>query len=90
MGEQRIIFGDHARWATRRRGLDPDVVLGVVDQPEQIVAAEQGRAVCQSRLPRSSGEKEYLLRVVVERTGDQTVIVTAYRTSRIAKYWRPG
>ncbi len=32
--------------------------------------------------------KEYLLRVLFERHGETVVIVTAYKTSKVGKYWR--
>lgn len=32
--------------------------------------------------------KQYLLRVVVNDVVDPAVVVTVYRTSKIAKYWR--
>jgi hypothetical protein len=34
------------------------------------------------------GGKTYLLRVMVNETVDPAVVVTAYRTSKIKKYWR--
>jgi len=40
----------------------------------------------QSRIPLAG--KTYLLRVFVDIDRDPAEIVTAYRTSRIAKYWR--
>ena len=42
-----------------------------------------GRAV---RGP-TGGEEPYLVRVVVDLFEDEELIVTAYRTSRIEKYW---
>jgi hypothetical protein len=32
--------------------------------------------------------KQYLLRVMVNESGDPLVVVTVYRTNKIAKYWR--
>jgi hypothetical protein len=34
------------------------------------------------------GAKRYLLRVMVNETVNPPVVVTAYRTSKITKYWR--
>jgi len=34
------------------------------------------------------GGKQYLLRVMVNESVDPPVVVTAYRTNKIAKYWR--
>ena len=34
------------------------------------------------------GEKQYLLRVMVNDSVDLPIVVTVYRTNKIAKYWR--
>ena len=34
------------------------------------------------------GGKQYLLRVMVNESVDPRVVVTVYRTNKIAKYWR--
>jgi len=33
-------------------------------------------------------DREYLLRVIFEKVGDSVVVVTAYKTSKVEKYWR--
>jgi hypothetical protein len=45
-----------------------------------------GRWIHQSRLPFEDG-KMYLLRVVVAEDEQPPAIITAYRTSKIEKYW---
>lgn len=32
--------------------------------------------------------KTYLVRAIVDLIGEELVVVTAYRTSKIEKYWR--
>jgi len=64
-----------------------DVVEEVLRNPQQVVPAQGGLMARQSRV-RLEG-KQYLVRVVVTEQPDVTVVVTVYRTSRIAKYWRP-
>lgn len=34
------------------------------------------------------GGKQYLLRVMVNESVDLPIVVTVYRTNKIAKYWR--
>ena len=60
----------------------------VMDDPEQRVVEEARtiRWIRQSRLRFEDG-KMYLLRVVVDEGELPPVIVTAYRTSKIEKYW---
>lgn len=64
------------------------MVLRVAAAPDQVVPALRGRAVHQSLVPESGAGRQRLLRVVLEEQGDALVIVTAYVTSRIAKYWQ--
>jgi len=59
-----------------KRKLSRELVESVVNSPDEVVAAEQGRLIYQKVI----GDK--LCRVVVE--GD--TLVTAYLTSRIRKY----
>ena len=59
----------------------------VLNNPQQVVAAMGGRKVYQSRVDFGSGET-YLVRAIVDDTLDPPVVITAYRTSKIDKYWR--
>jgi hypothetical protein len=61
----------------------------VIAEPQQVVPVGEGRRVYQSQLDFGDG-KIYLLRVVVDETTAPPSVVTAYRTSKIAKYWRPA
>ena len=59
-----------------------------MEHPEQRLAdgSRTGRWIHQSRLRFEDG-KMYLLRVVVAELEQPPVIITAYRTSKIEKYW---
>ena len=82
-----IKISEHASEQASRRGLSEETVLGVARAPEQRVSVRPGREIRQSRITLPAGGKLYLVRVVVD-TGTQTeTVVTAYRTSRIDKYW---
>jgi Domain of unknown function (DUF4258) len=76
----------HAAFEIRRRGIEDGAVRHVLAAPEQRHAVRPGRDVLQSRIALAG--KTYLLRVFVDIDRDPAEIVTAYRTSRIAKYWR--
>jgi hypothetical protein len=78
----------HAEWEMARRGIPLAVVQVVMACPEQRLADESraGRWILQSRFRFEDG-KMYLVRVVVAEHEQPPVIVTAYRTSKIAKYW---
>jgi len=88
MASARIEFSAHAVQECRRRGVDKDQVLETVRIPEQRVPAKKGRVICQRRFRAARSRKVWLLRVIVKREGPQTVIITAYRTAKVAKYWQ--
>lgn len=78
----------HAIREIRRRGLTMRMVESVVMSPEQRFLVRAGRDVFQSRIPVEGGVR--LVRVFVDTDETPPVVVTAYKTSRIAKYWRPS
>jgi hypothetical protein len=63
-------------------------VLEVATTPEQRVPVREGREIRQSRVTDPASGKLQLLRVVVDRGKDSDMMVTAYRTSKVRKYWR--
>ena len=81
-----VRFSDHARLEIVRRDIPFEVVEQVLSSPEQSVPEHGGLVARQSRVELVG--KQYLVRVIVAERPDATVVVTAYRTSRIGKYWR--
>ena len=67
--------------AGHRRG----AVLAVAAAPEQVIPVRRGRVAAQSR-ERIAG-RSALLRVIIDLDGPRPAIVTACRTTRVAKYW---
>jgi hypothetical protein len=63
-------------------------VESVLAAPEQTECVREGRAVYQSRNELGEPSKTYLLRVVVDIARQPTEVVTAYRSSKVQKYWR--
>ena len=82
------LFTDHARAEIRRRGLSEDMIWRVLEAPEQRLDVRPGRVVLQSRVAMGEPAKQYLVRVFVDMDRRPAEVVTAYRTSRIRKYWR--
>ena len=78
---------DHSRFEMERRGITEAEITDVLAAPEQMVRARPGRAVYQSRLEDRETGKLYLLRVFVDLDRRLPDVVSAYRTSKIAKYW---
>jgi hypothetical protein len=79
------ILTPHAEEELRRRGLEPAVIGEVLAAPERRSVFRPGREVLESRLEFEG--KRYLLRVFVDVDRSPAEVVTAYRTSKIAKYW---
>lgn len=84
MHEYRLT--EHAELEIQRRQIHLEWIDVVMTKPEQIVSGFGGRKVYQGRV--ASGDKTFLLRLVVEDLFTPPVIVTVYRTSKIEKYWR--
>lgn len=78
----------HARFEMQRRGIGEADVERVLAAPEQRYTVRPGRDVLQSRLAIS--DKTYLVRVFVDLDRIPPEVVTAYRTSQVAKYWGSG
>jgi hypothetical protein len=81
-----FVLTPHASFELRRRGLDEAVIRQVLTDPEQRLVLRSGREVLHSRLNISG--RRYLLRVFVDSDRNPVEVVTAYRTSKIDKYWR--
>ena len=79
---------DHARREASRRGIDEELVRSVAQAPEQVVPVRAGREVRQSRVPFPPDGRLYLVRTFVDVQTTGETVVTVYRTSKVAKYWR--
>ena len=76
----------HAAFEMHHRGIDETTVRQVLNHPEQREMVRPGREVLQSRLELEG--RNYLVRVFVDIDRVPLEVVTAYRTSKIEKYWR--
>ena len=80
-----INISGHAQFEMHRRGIDRAEVEQVIRSPEQVLPSRKGREIYQSRFgPRG----RLLLRVVVKEVATAYHVVTAYKTSKVAKYWK--
>ena len=83
-----FVITAHAAYELARRGLSEENVRAVLLAPGQRLEVRPGRVVLQSRLVDADAGTEYLVRVFVDIDRRPAEVVTAYRTSKIAKYWR--
>jgi hypothetical protein len=79
---------DHAQFEMARRQIAEAEIAQVLSAPEQIEIVRPGRAVYQSRVEFGKSAQTYLLRIFVDIDRQPPEVVTAYRTSKIEKYWR--
>lgn len=79
---------EHALFEMERRGLSQDLIWSAVRKTEQQFEMRPGRTIFQSRVTMGEPGKRYLLRIFVDTDREPAEIVTAYRTSRVQKYWR--
>jgi hypothetical protein len=82
----KFVFSRHAREEIARREIPEEVVMDVLRDPEQTVALPNRRRVLQSRVTMEG--RLYLVRVIVAAQDSEQLVVTAYRTSKLDKYWR--
>jgi hypothetical protein len=69
-----------------QRGIPVTWVEETLNHPEQVVEGYRGRLIAHRRMTMEG--KERLLRVVYEETETTRVVVTAYLTSDIRRYWK--
>jgi len=68
------------------RKISRDMMYKTIKQPDQIVEGYGSRIVKQKIY--NVNNKKKLLRIICETKGKDTIVVTAYLTSQIKKYWR--
>ncbi len=83
----RFRLSQHAKDEALRRQIPLPLIDSVLESPEQIVTEKNGRKAYQSKLGFGDG-KIFLLRAIVLDMVDPAIVVTVYRTTKIAKYWR--
>jgi hypothetical protein len=79
-------FSRHAQDEMRRRRIPQHVVDDVLQHPQQIVSTPDGKKAYQSQI--DFGGRIFLVRAIVAEDVDPPLVVTLYRTTKIAKYWR--
>jgi hypothetical protein len=68
--------------------LSEEAVRAILLSPEQRIEVRPGRVVLQSKVLLELPGTVFLLRVFVDVDRHPAEVVTAYRTSKVEKYWR--
>lgn len=75
-----------AKKKLERRGIPQEWVEETINSPDQIVDGYGDRRVAQKKY--LIHEKEYLLRIVYEESEGIQIVLTAYLTSQVKRYWK--
>jgi len=82
-----IIFTAQAEEQVQSRNIARELVLDTFENPHQRIPGYKGRRIYQSRYFDAFENKEMLIRVITEIRGDDLIIISIYKTSKLAKYW---
>ena len=74
-------FSPHAVEEMQERGIPVQVMMIVLNQPDEIVPERKNRSAYQAEVEING--KLYIVRAIVEPDG---TVVTIYRTSKVKKY----
>lgn len=83
----KVIIKGHAGFEAERRGIPEEFIKSVVKNPQQKLLSKKGRVMVQNRYYDQDENKEMLLRVIGIETSEAFHVITAYKTSKISKYW---
>ncbi|WP_457550515.1 DUF4258 domain-containing protein [Archaeoglobus sp.] len=78
----KIKFIEHALERMKERGITKEEVIKAISEPDYVGKGYGEREVAQKLI---DGK---LLRVIYERHGDEIIVITAYKTSKVEKYLR--
>lgn len=74
----------HAKDQLKLRGIEENVIVEILNNPGQIII-EDDKTLYQSIIIEAG--KKYLIRVFVNHTKTPNLVITAYKTSKIEKYY---
>lgn len=83
----KISLTDHAMFEAARRNITEDEIASVAASPQQTLPSAKGRVILQNKYYDKVKGKEMLIRVIGEEKGDILMVITAYKTSKVDKYW---
>ena len=86
----KIIFTEHAMFQMQRRKIRKEDVESLIKSSYQKIRTKEGKTIFQNKYFDKIVKKEMLLRVIGEETGEGFIVITAYKISKIEKYWKGG
>ena len=86
MPAKPVRISAHARFEMSRRSILPGEVVRTIRHPGQVLPSIKGPEIYQSLI--GPARRRMLLRVVVKELAGAYLVVTVYKTSKVARYWR--
>ncbi|MBI3584040.1 MAG: DUF4258 domain-containing protein [Nitrospinae bacterium] len=83
-----VVIKEHAIFEAERRGITEEFIRFVVKTPQQKLPAKKGRIIIQNKYYDKMENKEMLIRVIGIEKFEKFIVITAYKTSKINKYWK--
>ena len=84
----KTIFTPHSLVEIKRRQIKKELVTSVIENPQQRIQVKKERVILQGKYFDDTQKKEMLLRVIGKETREEFMVITAYKTSKIEKYWQ--
>lgn len=80
-----IIFESHAESQIKERNLSKLDVEEAILNPDQIIASKKNRTIAQKVF--STGRLKFMIRAIYVVEDSKFVVISAYKTTNIEKYW---
>lgn len=77
-------FSNHALTRMESRGISKEIALNIISKPDFVSIQDEIITVYSKLVDENS--KTYLYRVFVNKSKNPSLIITAYKTSKIEKY----
>ena len=83
----KIQFSEHARERIRSRSLTIDQIEEAIKNPDEQFHNQIGKVI-HKVLNEDESKEKYLLRVFYKEEEDRIFVISAYKTSKVKKYWK--
>lgn len=84
---KQVILSEHALFQMQERGIDREIIIGVIARPDKVYTQISGRIQVVRRIIRSG--KTYCIIAIYENLPRHYRVITIFITSKIRKYLRP-
>ena len=83
---KNILFLNHAEERRVKREISQEDIIDTINHPDKIEASWGGRSIYMRIFFDRDLEQKMLLRIAVEEKPNEILVISVYKTSKIAKY----